>query len=119
MPHSDEALGLSLGFRNGGTVTQATDKSTGVTLNKTCGEITMDAAALAAATIVSFTLTNAAITDKDLLVLNHVSGGTIGSYGLNAACAAGSAVIYVRNNTAGSLSEAIVIRFALIKGATA
>lgn len=102
----------------GGTVTQATDKSTGVTLSKATGEITMNGAALAAATIVSFTLTNTLIDATDVLILNHVSGGTLGSYTLNAACAAGSAVIYVRNNTAGILSEAIVIRFVLIKGAT-
>lgn len=119
MPHSDEALGLALGFRTGGTVTQATNKSTGVTLDKTCGDITMNSAALASATTVSFTLTNAAIGEKDLLALNHVSGGTAGAYTLNAQCGAGSASINVRNVTGGSLSEAIVIRFAVIKGATA
>ena len=103
----------------GGTVTQATNKSTGVTLNKQSGEITMNGAALAAATIVSFTLTDSAIAAGDVLILNHVTTGTRGAYGLNAQCAAGSAIIYVRNNTAGSLSEAIVIRFALVKGVTA
>lgn len=102
----------------GGTVSQSTSKSTGVTLNKLSGAITMNNAALAAATIVSFTLTDSSIAATDVLVLNHDSGGTIGSYGLNASTAAGSAVIYVRNNTAGSLSEAIVISFAVIKGAT-
>lgn len=103
----------------GGVVTQATSKSTGVTLNKKCGEITLNGAALAAATIVSFTLTNTAIGASDLLVLNHSSGGTAGAYTLNAQCASGSASINVRNATAGSLSEAIVIRFAVIKGAIA
>ncbi len=103
---------------SGGTVTQATNKATGVTLNKQTGEITLNNAALAAGTVVSFTLTNSAITAKDVLVLNHVSGGTLGEYGLNAACAAGSAVIYVRNNSAGSLSEALVLRFTRLPGAT-
>jgi hypothetical protein len=118
MPHSGEALGLLVRRPLGGTVTQATDKSTAVTLNKPSGEITMDGAALAAATIVSFTINSSVIEAGDLLALNHVSAGTRGAYGLNAECAAGSATIFVRNNTAGSLSEAIVIRFALIKGAT-
>lgn len=54
-----------------------------------------------------------------MLVLNHSSGGTIGSYSLNARCAAGSATIDVRNNTGGSLSEAIVIQFALVKAVNA
>ena len=104
---------------SGGTVTQATNKATGVTLNKPSGQITMSNAALAAATIVSFTLTNSTISSTDVLVINHVSGGTIGSYTFTAACGAGSAVVYVRNATSASLSEAIVLRYALIKGATA
>jgi hypothetical protein len=100
---------------DGGTVAQSTSKSTAVTLNKRCGQITMNNAALAAATTVSFTLTNSTIAATDLLVLNHVSGGTAGSYLLNAQAAAGSASINVRNITAASLSEAIVIGFAVVK----
>jgi hypothetical protein len=110
--------GIGYASGAGGAVTQATSKATGVTLNKVCGDITMDGASLAAATIVSFTLTDSAIAATDTLVLNHVTTGTRGGYSLNAQCGAGSAVIYVRNNTTGSLSEAIVIRFALIKGVT-
>ena len=103
----------------GGTVTQATSKATAVTLNKKCGQITMNAAALAAATTVTFVLTNSTIAATDLLVLNHVSGGTAGAYLLNAQAAAGSASINVRNITAASLSEAIVISFAVIKAVIA
>ena len=103
----------------GGAVTQTTSKSTGVTLNTKCGQVTMNAAALAADTTVSFTLTNSTIAATDVLVLNHVSGGTAGSYLLNAQAAAGSASINVRNITSGSLSEAIVIGFAVIKAVIA
>lgn len=99
----------------GGAVTQATNKSTAVTLSKVCGAITLNNAALAAGTIVSFVATNTAIAATDVLVLNHISGGTPGSYSLNARCAAGSVTIDVRNNTGGSLSEAIVIQYALVK----
>lgn len=113
---SSEAIGYGVGA--GGAVTQATNKSTGVTLNKLSGQVTMNAAALAASTTVSFTLTNSNIAATDLLIMNHVSGGTAGAYSLNAQCGSGSASINVRNDTAGSLSEAIVIRFAVIKGAT-
>lgn len=101
----------------GGVVTQSTDKSTAVTLSKQTGQITMNAAALNAGVIVSFTLTNTFIAATDILSMNHVSGGTVGSYTLNAQCGAGSATINVRNNTAGNLSEALVIGFVLIKGA--
>jgi len=99
----------------GGTVAQSTSKSTAVTLSKKCGQITMNAASLTADTTVSFTLTNTTIAATDLLVLNHINGGTVGSYLLNAQAAAGSATINVRNITAGALAEAIVIRFALVK----
>lgn len=116
---SGSTSGIGYATGAGGTVTQATDKSTGVTLSKVSGQITMNAAALAAATAVSFTLTNTAIAATDILALNHVSGGTAGAYTLNAQCGSGSAVITVRNVTAGSLSEAIVIGFVLIKGVTA
>jgi hypothetical protein len=112
---SSGTAGIGYATGAGGTVTQATSKSTGVTLNKIAGEITLNSAALASATVVSFTLTNSTIAATDILVLNHVTTGTRGAYTLNAQCAAGSAVIYVRNNTAGSLSEAIVIRFVVIK----
>ncbi len=106
-----------LGYAVGGVVTQATNKSTGVTLSALSGQITMNGAALNAGTTVSFTLTNTEIAATDLLVLNHVSAGTAGAYTLNAQCAAGSASINVRNVTAGNLSEAIVIGFAIVKGA--
>lgn len=115
---SPSPLGLGYATGAGGTVTQATNKATGVTLNTACGEITMNAAALAASTTVSFTLTNSSIAAGDVLVLNHASGGTAGSYLLNAQCGAGSASINVRNITAGSLSQAIVIRFVLVKAVT-
>lgn len=116
---SHPTLGVGYSAGAGGTVTQATNKSTGVTLSKVSGAITMNNAALGAGTIVSFVLTNTAIAATDVLILNHISGGTVGSYTLNAQCAAGSATINVRNNTGGPLSEAIVIQFVLVKGANA
>ena len=79
----------------------------------------MNNAALAADTIVSFTLTNTTIAATDVVVLNHASGGTAGKYVLNAQAAAGSALITVTNISAGALSEAIVIRFAVVKAVAA
>jgi hypothetical protein len=111
------AIGYATGA--GGTVAQATSKSTGVTLNKVTGEITMDAEALAANTVVSFTLTNSAIAAGDYVQVQHVSAGTAGAYNCTALAAAGSATINVRNLTAGSLSEAIVLKYVVIKAVTA
>ena len=73
---------------------------------------------LAADTTVSFTLTNSEIAATDVLILNHASGGTAGAYTLNAQCGAGSALINVRNVTAGALAQAIGLRFAVVKAAT-
>jgi len=103
----------------GGAVSQATSKAPGVTLNKRCGQITLNGASLAASTTVSFTLTNSTIVATDIVVLNHVSVGNLGDYALNARAAAGSATIAVRNLTAGSLSDALVVGFAVIKATAA
>jgi hypothetical protein len=100
---------------SGGAVVQSSSKATSVTLNKSNGQITMDAASLSAATVVSFTLTNSIIEAGDIIVMNHISGGTLGAYIFNASTAAGSASINVSNWTSGALAEAIVIRFAVIK----
>ena len=99
-----------------GSVTQLTDKSTAVTLNKSMGRITTTAAALAATTNVTFTLNNSTISAKDVIVLN-VNGGTTGAYNVyTSVIGAGSASITLRNITAGSLSEALVLNFAVIHG---
>jgi len=110
---------VGYGAGTGGTVSQTGNKSTGVTLNKTTGEITMQATALGASTAVSFTLTNSTIGARDLLLINLVGGGTAGSYTYGSNCTTGSAVITVRNVSLGSLSESLVLRFAVIRGAIA
>ena len=111
-------LPFGYGSGAGGAQTQATNKSTGVTLNARCGQITMNAANLVADTAVSFTLTNSQIAATDLIIINHAAGGTTGAYLFAARAAAGSATITVRNVTAGDLAEAVVIAFAIIKATT-
>ena len=82
MPSLFEVTAGSLvGPTSGGTVTQATNKSTGVTLNTESGQITMNGAQLDAGTEASFAVT-------------------------------------VSNVSAGNLSEAIVINFVALKGAS-
>jgi hypothetical protein len=99
-----------------GAVTQLTSKSTAVTLNKSAGRITMNNAELAATTNVSFTLNNSLISANDVLILT-VSGGNATAATYNCfvnSLAAGTASITLRNISAGSLSEAIIINFAII-----
>ena len=111
---TDRELGYTAAAQ--GTVTQATSKSTAVTLNKSAGVITMNNASLATATNATFTLNNSLISANDTVILT-ISGGqtTPGSYNVFAnSLAAGSVSITLRNISGGSLSEAIVINFALI-----
>ena len=109
-----------LDYAKGGAVTQATDKATGVTLNQPSGQITMNGAALAAAAEVSFTVTNDKVTADDVIVVNHASAGTAGSYFIEANnIDNGSFAITVGNTSVGSLSEAIVLHFVVIRATTA
>lgn len=104
----------------GGVVTQATSKSTGVTLDKRCGTITMNNASLAATTTVSFTLTNSTIAATDVVMACIKSGATAGAYICQVdAVAAGSAQISLRNITGGALGEAVVLNFVVIKAVAA
>jgi hypothetical protein len=100
-----------------GAVTQATSKSTGVTLNKSAGRITMNGALLASNTAVSFTLTNNVISTNDAIIVNVSGGGTAGAYTVYiSSMTSGSAVITLRNMTGGDLSEAVIINFAILHG---
>jgi len=99
-----------------GSVTQATSKSTGVTLNKSAGQITMNNAALAATTNVAFTLTNSTISAKDVIVVN-VANGVASNETYNcwvSGHTTGSCTFVLRNISGGSLSEAVVLNFAVI-----
>lgn len=104
----------------GGAVTQQTSKATGVTINNACGQITTNNAALAAGAEASFIVTCSAMAATDLVVVNHVSGGTIGSYGVYAnGGASGSFRVTITNLHTASRSEALVIGYAIVKATAA
>ena len=113
------SLGYSTG--SGGAVTQLTSKSTGVTLNKSNGKITMEATtAIGIGASVVFTLTNSFIAVTDAVIANIATGGTANAYTVDVlTVAAGSVGLRVTNISAGSLSEAVVVSFAIIKAVAA
>jgi hypothetical protein len=114
--YASQEIGYSAAAQ--GAVTQATSKSTGVTLNKSAGRITMNGAELAANTAVSFTMSNSLISGNDTIIVNVSGGGTAGAYTTYiSSMTTGSAVITLRNLTASALSEAVIINFATIHGA--
>ena len=117
--NNSNAIGYATGA--GATVTQLTSKSTGVTIDTPTGAITCNAAALASATNVSFTVTNSTVQATDSVIVNLVSGTANNtSYWVWAGLiSAGSFQIGIRNITGGSLSEAIVLRYSIIRGVSA
>lgn len=111
--YSDSEIGYTAAAQ--GTVTQATSKSTAVTLNKPAGQITLNNASLAATTTVTFTFNNSYISANDTVILTIASGGTAGAYNAwISGLAAGSCTVAFRNVTAGALGEAVVLNFAII-----
>ena len=112
--------GLGYGTGSGGTVTQLTNKSTAVTLNKPTGQITMNNAALAAGAKVTFIVNNIFATPNDLIIVNFTDTTPDETmYTLDVVTLAGGFGIVVRNTHTSPLSEALVLNFAIIKGANA
>jgi hypothetical protein len=106
-----------IGYGNGagGAVTQDTSRTTGVTLDTACGQITLFSTTTVAGTYTSFTITNAAVTATSVVVINFSSGATANSYGLAVtAVADGSFRIQIANAVAVGVAEAPVINFAIL-----
>ena len=60
-------------------------------------------------------MTNSAISATDVVIANQGSGGTAGSYQTHVvSVGAGTSVVRLSNTSAGSLSEAVTINFAVI-----
>lgn len=117
---SGATSGIGYATGAGGTVTQLTDKSTLVTLNKACGKITTHNANLNAGASVAFLVANSTIEATDVIVVN-ITSATIGvkyrlDYGVHSA---GNAYVNITNVTAGNLAEAIDLNFAVFKAVTA
>lgn len=115
--YASQEIGYSAAAQ--GLVTQLTSKSTAVTLNKSSGRITLNAASLGANSAESFTLNNSSISANDTIIVCVSGGGTVGAYTTYiSSLATGSAVITLRNMTGGALAEAVIINFAIIHGAS-
>lgn len=105
-------------IRRGAAVTQATDRSTGVTINAPAGAITMNAASLAAGAEATFVVTNSYVTARSVPVIALASGQTANTSVVNVtAVAAGSFSITVTNlNAATADTGAGVINFIVFNG---
>ena len=119
-----QASGYATGA--GGTVTQLTSRTTGVTLNQACGEITLVAGTLAGHEADEFDLTNSEIAASDVVIVNIKSGAAAGTrkyYTVGVtSVSAGSCTISVGNHDNGALpaagTDTLVLSFAVVKGVT-
>lgn len=116
------AVLLGYGTGSGGSVTQATSKATGVTLNKPSGKITTTADALAAGATATFSISNSVISADDVVLFNFESYGAISGMNYEVShvhTSAGAVRVKIKNVSGGSLSEALRINFVVLKGASA
>lgn len=103
------------GVGSGGTVTQATSKTTAVTINKPSGVITTNNASLAAGARVTFTVNCTRMKSTDTVML-LAGNGNYSAVANNAAN--GSFTITLKNESAGALTDAVAINFTVFKGAS-
>lgn len=113
---ADPSTGIGYVTGAGGTITQGTNRTTGVTLNKVTGAITLVSAA-GSATPFTFTVTNSTVATTDTVSVSVKSGSTDTYRCVTTAVAAGSFNITCDDLT-GTTTEQPVINFNVIKGAT-
>ncbi len=106
---------LGYGTGAGGTVTQATSRTTGVTLSKACGAITLVSAA-GSTSWQSFTVTNTLVAATDVVHVCQKSGTDL--YEIHVTnVAAGSFKISFKT-TSGTTTEQPVFNFTVLKAVT-
>ena len=107
----------TLDIQDGVTVSQDTNRTTGVTASNFSGKITTQATSLAAVTLVTHTVTNTLVAATDNIIITKVSGDADTSAFVSAV-ASGSFDVTLRNNHAsGADTTAFVYNFAVIKSA--
>ena len=111
--HQAGLVGYATGA--GGTVTQATSRTTGVTINTPSGAITMFSAA-GSATAATFAVANSSVAATDTICLSQKSGTNLYNF-IPTAVSAGSFNITFYT-TGGTATDAPVINFNVIKGTT-
>ena len=113
---STGTAGVGYATGAGGTVTQATSRTTSVTIDKRCGAITMFSAA-GSGTAATFTVTNSTVSANDVIILNQASGTNLYVLSVTAVTAGSFNITFL--TTGGVATDAPVINFAVIDGVAA
>lgn len=111
--NSTGGIGYATGA--GGTITQITSRTTGVTINKTTGAITLVSAA-GSGTFATFTVTNSTVAATDVVIVNQKSGTDKYQIFVTAITAGSFDITFA--TTGGTTTEQPVFNFAVIKGVT-
>jgi hypothetical protein len=109
--HATNGIGYATGA--GGTATQATSRTTGVTLNKACGQITLVSAA-GSTSWQTFTVTNSAVAATDVIHVAQASGTDL--YQIHVTNVAAGSFKISFATTGGTTTEQPVFNFAVVKG---
>jgi hypothetical protein len=107
--------GLGYGAGAGGTVTQATSRTTGVTINKPTGSITLVSAA-GSTTPFTFTVTNSTVAATDTVDVVQASGTD--KYQVFVTAVGAGSFNITAFTTGGTTTEQPVLNFSVTKGAT-
>jgi hypothetical protein len=102
----------------GGTIAQATSRSTGVTLSKICGAITLFSTTTTAGLVSTFTVTNTLVLATDIVMVSIQSATGVYFVSITKT-AAGSFNISAYTPAAVGTAETPIINFAVIKSVTA
>jgi hypothetical protein len=113
---STGTAGIGYATGAGGAVTQLTSRTTGVTLNKTTGAITMFSAA-GSATAATFTVSNSTVAATDVIIVNQKSGTNLYDLMVTAIVAGSFNITFL--TTGGTATDAPVFNFAVIKAVAA
>lgn len=107
-------------LNDGGTVTQGTSVTTGVTLNTVTGQISTFTSTLGDNAEESFTVTNSKVAATSAVVACVASTASAGTPAVTVtAVAAGSFELTITNLSGDSLDDTSVVNFAVIGGAAA
>ena len=110
-----------IGYNGGnfGTVTQTNNKTTGVTINTSSGQIITANSQLAPAAQALFLVTNSQVSANDNVICSIASGGTTGAYNVFiAGISNGSFSVIIKNSTNNAYSESVTINYSILHTAS-
>ena len=110
---SSGTAGIGYATGAGGVVIQATSRTTGVTINKITGQITLFSAA-GTTSATTFTVTNSTVATTDVIILNQHTGTDL--YDLMVTKTTLGSFDITFRTTGGTTTEQPIFNFTVIKG---